>query len=376
MATAQSHMARALTLGRQALGLSSPNPAVGAVIVKDGEVVGEGFTMQPGGPHAETVALNQAGERARGATLYVTLEPCSHHGRTPPCAQAIVDAGLGEVRMSVLDPNPVVDGQGRRLLDKAGIATELGEDAEEAQQHFQGYFKYIQTGEPLVVAKYAMSLDGKIATRTGDSKWVTSAEARRDVHQIRAQMDAILTGPGTVRADDPQLTARDAGGAPFAHQPLRVIADSHGRTPTTARLFHEPGTILVATASEEACIPFRSMGEGVMTGVFPDASGRVDLKALLKHLGELGVLQVMTEAGETLLGALFDGGIPDQAIVFVAPSIVGGEEAPGPVAGKGIEHMAEALRLKKTSVERIGDDIAIRGVFRWWDGAMERNERV
>ena len=369
-------MERALKLGSHALGLSSPNPAVGAVIVKDDVVVGEGSTQEVGGHHAEIVALQQAGDLARDATLYVTLEPCSHQGRTPPCAQAIIAAGLQEVRMAVLDPNPAVDGRGRRMLQEAGIVTTLGQGADDATAHFQGYFKHIRTDEPLVIAKYAMSLDGKIATRTGDSRWVTGAEARREVHEVRAQMDAIITAPGTVRADDPQLTARDERGEPLPRQPMRVIADSRGRTSLTARLFREPGVTLVATASEEASEPFRSLGEGVMTRAFPGADGRVDLRALLKHLGELGMLQVMTEAGETLLGAFFDAAIPDQAMVFLAPSIIGGKDAPSPVAGMGAERMAEAQRLQRVRVHRAGDDVILRGVFRWWDGVTERIEGV
>jgi diaminohydroxyphosphoribosylaminopyrimidine deaminase/5-amino-6-(5-phosphoribosylamino)uracil reductase len=366
MATDHDYMARALSLGRLALGLSSPNPAVGAVLVKDGVVVGEGHTQEPGGPHAEVMALRQAGERARGATLYVTLEPCPHHGRTPPCADAIIAAGVKDVHMAVLDPNPIVDGRGRTALEAAGIAASVGQGAEEAVEHFQGYFKHIRTGVPLLIAKYAMSLDGKIATRTGDSKWVTGEEARKHVHRLRAQVDAILTAPGTVSVDDPQLTARDEQGNPLPRQPLRVIADSRGRTPTTARLFREPGRTLVATASEDACAPFLNLGEGVTARAFPGADGRVDFHALFSYLGESGVLCVMTEAGETLLGALFDAGLPDQAMVYVAPSIVGGEGATTPVSGRGVERIADAWRLQRVRLEQLGPDLLVRGAFRWW----------
>ncbi|MBI4236187.1 MAG: RibD family protein, partial [Chloroflexi bacterium] len=223
------------------------------------------------------------------------------------------------------------------------------------------------TGEPLVIVKYAMTLDGKIATRTGDSRWVTGPEARRRVHELRAQVDAILTAPGTVMADDPQLTARDAEGRPLPRQPLRVIADSRGRTPPTARLFREPGQTLVATASEDACGPYFSLGGGVQTRAFPGPDGRVDLRALLRYLGERGVLQVMTEAGEGLLGALFDADLPDRAMVFMATSVVGGQEALGPVSGTGVARMAEARRLQRVQVERVGDDLLVRGAFRWWE---------
>lgn len=364
-------MARALAAARRAMGLSSPNPAVGAVVVRDGVVVGEGFTQQAGGPHAEVMALRQAGDLARDAALYVSLEPCNHYGRTPPCAQAILHAGVREVHLAVLDPNPVVNGRGRQTLEQAGIRVVEGEGVDEAAEQLQGYFKHVRTGEPLVITKYAMTLDGKIATRTGDSRWVTGPEARRRVHETRAEVDVVLTAPGTVMADDPQLTARDAQGAPLPRQPLRVIADSRGRTPVSARLFREPGRTLVATASEEACRPYRSLGEGVQARAFPGPDGRVDLVALVRHLGSLGALQMMTEGGEALLGALFDAGLPDRAMVFIGPSIVGGDAA-SPVSGAGIEKMAEARRLQRMRVERFGDDLLVEGAFRWWEAGTGR----
>ncbi len=364
-------MARALELGRQALGYSSPNPAVGAVIVRDGEIVGEGYTQPPGGPHAEIVALEQAGERARGATMYTTLEPCSHHGRTPPCAEAMVAAGLGSVEIAVLDPHPPVNGSGRRLLEENGITTRVGDSAEEATLHFQGYFKREETGLPLVIAKYAMSLDGKIASRTGDSRWITGKEARARAHDLRSHVDAIITAAGTVISDDPQLTARDGEGNPLPRQPLRVIADSTGRTPTTARLFREPGKTLVATASAEACAPFQDMGENVSAAAFPSEHGRVDLTALLQHLGRLGVMQVMTEAGEQLLGAFFDEGLVDQAEIFIAPVIIGGGDAAGPVGGDGVELVRDAHRFVRMDVERVGEDLVARGILRYWEGGAD-----
>ena len=365
-------MARALELGRQALGFSSPNPAVGAVIVRDGEIVGEGYTQAPGGPHAEIVALEQAGERARGATMYTTLEPCSHHGRTPPCAEAMVAAGLGSVEIAVLDPHPPVNGSGRRLLEEHGITTRVGTCAEEATLHFQGYFKREETGMPLVIAKYAMSLDGKIASRTGDSRWITGEAARARVHELRSHVDAIITAAGTVISDDPQLTARDAEGNALPRQPLRVIADSTGRTPTTARLFGEPGKTLVATASADACAPFQGLGENVSAVAFPSSGhGRVDLTALLRHLGRLGVMQVMTEAGEQLLGAFFDEGLADQAKIFIAPVIIGGSGAAGPVGGGGVELVRDAHRFARMDIERVGEDVVARGILRYWEGGAD-----
>ena len=308
---------------------------------------------------------------ARGATMYTTLEPCSHHGRTPPCAEEIVAAGLQAVEIAVLDPHPSVNGSGRRLLEEHGVSTTVGHSAEQANRHFQGFFKHIRTGMPLVIAKYAMSLDGKIATRTGSSQWITGEDARARVHDMRSTVDAIITGAGTLSQDDPQLTARDAEGRPLDRQPLRVIADSHGRAPTNARVFHEPGRVLVATASDEACRPFREIGENVSTVAFPSEGGRVDLPALLRHLGGNGAVHVMTEAGEALLGAFFDEDLVDQAEIYIAPLIIGGQDAQGPVGGSGVADVGDAQRFQTMSFERVGADIVARGVLRRWDGETE-----
>ncbi len=369
-------MARALALGREALGLSSPNPAVGAVIVRDGAIVGEGYTQPAGGRHAEIVALEQAGERARGATMYTTLEPCSHHGRTPPCAEAMIAAGLQTVEIAVLDPHPPVNGSGQRLLEQHGITTRIGESAKEATLHFQGYFKRVRTGLPLVIAKYAMSLDGKIATRTGDSRWITGEHARARIHQLRSRVDAIITAAGTVVSDDPQLTARAPDGQPLPRQPLRVIADSAGRTPPTARLFQEPGQTLVATASAEAGAPFQTLGHDVTTKAFPGEGGRVDLEALLRHLGQRGAVQVMTEAGEELLGTLFDLRLVDQIEVHIAPVIIGGRDAPGPVGGAGITDIVNAHRLMNLAIDRAGEDTVVSGIVRLWPGGTGEAQGV
>ncbi len=359
-------MKKALALAKLSLGLSSPNPPVGAVIEKDGKIVGEGFTQAIGGDHAEIVALEKAGDLAAGATMYVTMEPCSHYGRTPPCSDALIKAGIRRVFMAVTDPNPKVNGKGNTILKRAGIETAIGSLADEARDHYQAYFKFIKTGKPLVVAKYAMTLDGKIATRSGDSKWVTGEKSRAIVHLIRSQMDAIITAPGTVRSDNPKLTARDAAGIPLSRQPLRVVVDSRGRTPKEATLFSEPGNTLVVTGSEEASVRYHGMGEFVETVVLGDSSGKVDLEKLMTELGGRGILQVMTEAGETLLGALFDDQLPDQVIAFVSPSIVGGAESPSPVAGIGIEKISDAFSLDNVVVEGVENDVLVRGRLKSW----------
>jgi len=363
----QIYMKEALALAKLSLGLSSPNPPVGAVIEKDGAIVGEGFTQQIGGDHAEIVALAKAGDRAQGANMYVTMEPCSHYGRTPPCSDALIKAGIRQVFMAVTDPNPQVNGKGNTMLKQAGVETNIGSLSEEARDHYQAYFKYIKTGKPLLVAKYAMTLDGKIATKSGDSKWVTGERSRAIVHTIRSQMDAIITAPGTIRVDDPLLTARDSQGIPLSRQPLRIVVDSHGRTPKEAKIFSQPGDILIATGSEEAAAQFLGMGDNVSTLVVGNESGKVDLDKLLIELGNRGVLQIMTEAGETFLGALFDHQIPDQVMAFVAPSIVGGAESPSPVAGIGIEKIGDAFSIDNIVVDAIENDVLVRGRLKTWD---------
>ena len=354
-------MRHALELARAAVGSTSPNPPVGAVAVRDGRVVGEGHTQPTGGDHAEIVALRQAGELGRGSTLYVTLEPCSHQGRTPPCTNAIITAGVEEVHASVVDPNPQVSGRGLEQLRRAGIGVTLGEGREEAEELIAPHAKFITTGTPLVTAKFAMSLDGKIATRTGDSKWITSKESRRYVHTLRAQSDAIMVGIGTVLADDPRLTARDSDGAPLPRQPLRVIVDSNGRLPPDAVLLRQPGRTLVFVSDGAAARQSGLESSRAEWVAAPGDDGRVDLRAMLSELGRRQITSLFVEGGGTVLGSLFDEGLVDRVVGFVAPVIVGGGTAPSPVSGSGVERIADALRLNDVRIERFGDDVAIMG---------------
>jgi diaminohydroxyphosphoribosylaminopyrimidine deaminase/5-amino-6-(5-phosphoribosylamino)uracil reductase len=353
------YMERALSLAKKALGNVSPNPAVGAVVAKDGEIVGEGYTQPPGSAHAEVVALRQAGDRARGAAMYVTLEPCCHFGRTPPCTQAIIAAQISEVHMATEDPNPQVSGRGRAELEAAGIKTYLGEHEEEAREINEAYIKFIATGIPFVIAKFAMSLDGKIATRSGDSKWISGEESRRYVHSLRQIADAIMVGVGTVLSDDPQLTAREET---REKQPLRVIVDSLGRTPPQARVFQMPGKTLLAVAKpleEVKARQFNGLGAQVLE--LPAKEDLVDLTGLLKALGEREITCVLAEGGGTLLGSLFDLGLVDKVFAFIAPIIIGGRNAVPPVAGDGVAEIAEALRLSRVRTQQFGQDIMISG---------------
>ena len=354
-------MVRALELAWDAVGRTSPNPPVGAVVVKGGRVAGEGHTQPAGEAHAEVVALHHAGEQAQGAALYVTLEPCSHHGRTPPCTDAVIAAGISEVHASTIDSNPRVRGTGLDRLREAGIAVRTGEGRHEAQELAAPHAKFITTGRPLVTAKFAMSLDGKVATRTGDSKWITAEKSRRYVHELRARSDAILAGIGTVLADDPQLTARRPDGSPLPRQPLRVIVDSSGQLPLNSTLLRQPGSTLVAMARESPTGRERLESTGAVVFSATGVDGRVDLTELLDELGRRGVISVFVEGGGTLLGSLLDAGLVDRVVGFVAPVIIGGAAAPSPVGGDGVEQMAQALRLVDVRVETFGDDVAISG---------------
>ncbi|MBA7473364.1 Riboflavin biosynthesis protein RibD [subsurface metagenome] len=357
------YMKQALSLARLALGQVSPNPAVGAVVVKSGAVVGQGYTQPPGLWHAEVVALRQAGEKARGGRMYVTLEPCCHYGRTPPCSQSIVAAGISEVHLAMLDPNPLVSGRGKAELEREGIKICVGEHEAEAKEINEAYTKFITTGMPLVTAKFAVSLDGKIATKNGDSKWISGEEARKYVHKLRYTCDAVMTGVNTVLIDDPHLTARCSGkGGTARKQPLRVIVDGKGHTPLTAKVFGEPGETLVALGRliiPEEKTAFIQVGAEILE--LPSAGGLVDLDGLLKALGERQITSVLVEGGGSLLGSLFDRGLVDKVIAFIAPIIIGGKEAKTAVGGSGVEKMIDAFRLKGVCVEKFGDDLMVSG---------------
>ena len=370
MAAVPEPMRLALAEGRRALGWSSPNPAVGAVVVApSGRTVGAGRTQPPGGDHAEVAALREAGERARGATVWVTLEPCAHRGRTPPCTEALIEAGVAAVRYAIADPDPRVSGAGRRRLAEAGVAVAAGDGAEEAAAQLEGYLHQRRTGRPFVIAKYAASLDGRIAAASGDSRWVSGPETRAWAHDRRQGLDAIVVGSGTVLADDPQLTARPEGvGRP--HQPLRVVADSRGRTPERARVLGGPGAALIATtAAAPAAWRARMEARGAELLVLPaGGGGRVDLAALIGALGERGALSVLFEGGGVLLGSLFDRRLVDRVQAIVAPIVIGAAAAPAAVAGRGARRMADAPRLREVAVTRLGEDTLISGLPIWPSG--------
>jgi diaminohydroxyphosphoribosylaminopyrimidine deaminase/5-amino-6-(5-phosphoribosylamino)uracil reductase len=358
---AMDYMQRALALAGQALGRVSPNPAVGAVLVRDGRVVGEGFTRPPGGPHAEVVALEQAGEAARGAALYVSLEPCCHQGRTPPCTEALIAAGVVEVHMAILDPDPNVNGCGRKELEAAGIAVQVGEREEEARRLNEAYIKHRTTGLPFVIAKFAASLDGRIAAASGDSRWISGPESLEWAHEQRTAVDAIMVGANTIVVDDPQLTARP-GGQESERQPLRVVVDSGNCTPANASVLQGPGRALIATGSRSDPSWRQALeAAGAEVLVLPADGDSLDLRPLLKALAERGVLSLLVEGGGILLGSFFDQGLVDKVQVIIAPMIIGAAEAPAAVAGRGAHRLAQAWRLREVTVERLGDDTLIMG---------------
>jgi diaminohydroxyphosphoribosylaminopyrimidine deaminase/5-amino-6-(5-phosphoribosylamino)uracil reductase len=367
---ASEPMRAALAAAAMVRGATSPNPWVGAAIVRDGRIIATGATEPPPGRHAEAVALDAAsGLGPRDSGLFVTLEPCAPFPgkRTVPCAERIIAAGIRRVVVALEDPDPRVRGKGIAMLRSAGIEVEVGDGAADAQAVLRPYLKHRSTGLPYVIAKFAASLDGRIATRTGDSKWITGELARDRGHQERALVDAVMAGSATVLADDPALTARP-GGVAAARQPLRIVLDSRGRTPATARLFREPGPVLIAT-TQVASAAWRqaiTAAGGQVVVCEPGEDGGVNLDQLLTALAERDILSVWAEGGGTVLGALFDGGHVDELFAFVAPVVIGGAGARPAVAGAGAHLVADAWRLRDPVVERLGGDILVRGYVGDW----------
>jgi diaminohydroxyphosphoribosylaminopyrimidine deaminase/5-amino-6-(5-phosphoribosylamino)uracil reductase len=357
---AATYMKLALRLAAKGAGWVSPNPMVGAVLVKGGQIVGQGYHRRVGAPHAEVEALRQAGEAARGADLYVTLEPCNHQGRTPPCTQAILSAGIGRVIIASRDPNPRVTGGGAEYLQSQGVAIETGLFEEEARRLNDAWFHWVATGLPWVIAKAACSLDGKIATATGESQWLTGEAARAYGHRLRHQVDAILVGIETALADDPQLTTRLPRRK--GKDPIRVVLDSRLRLPLTAKLLHldSPAPTWVACTSEAPKEKIKAIKElGAEVLVLSPEAGRVPLKPLLKLLGAQQVQSLLVEGGAEVLGAFFDQRLVNQFYFFFAPKILGGQKAPGVVGGLGVTHLGEAHIARELRIRRVGVDILV-----------------
>lgn len=354
----RAYMERALRLAERGRGLVSPNPLVGAVVVRDGRIVGEGWHEGPGTPHAEIQALAAAGAEARGATLYSTLEPCDHFGRTGPCTEAIVEAGVAAVVSAMMDPNPVVDGRGHATLEDGGVRVASGVLRAEAERLNEAYAKHVRTGLPFVTWKMAASLDGKVAARDGTSRWITGEAARRDVHRLRGAADAIVVGAGTALADDPSLTVRDPeyGGRP----PLRVLVDARGRVPATGDLFNAEAPTFVATtdaAAAERLGEWRAAGAEVV--IFESEGGLVPFDALMGHLGKRDVQSVLLEGGPTLAWSAVEDGHVDKVVVYLAPKLIGGDDAPTVLGGRGFAPIASALALSIRSFDAVGPDLRV-----------------
>ncbi|MBR9982527.1 MAG: bifunctional diaminohydroxyphosphoribosylaminopyrimidine deaminase/5-amino-6-(5-phosphoribosylamino)uracil reductase RibD [Desulfatitalea sp.] len=355
-------MSQALALAARGAGRVSPNPMVGAVVVRDNQVVGQGFHQAVGGPHAEVHALDDAGDKARGATLYVTLEPCNHHGRTPPCTEKILNAGIRRVVVAMADPNPDVRGGGNTFLQSKGIEVACGVAETGARQLNECFIKFVRTRRPFVVLKMAATLDGRIATRTGDARWVTGAAARAEVHRLRHTLDAILVGVGTVAADDPQLTTRLADGQGV--DPIRVVLDTRLRMSERARVLTQSSprpTYVVCGPDAAQPDRQRLMSGGAHLLDAPLNNGVIDLDALMTQLGALNIASLLIEGGARVAAGALAAGIVDKVIFFYAPKLLGGDDGIPMLRGPGPEFMRDALAIHNLSVSRMGEDVMVQG---------------
>lgn len=366
MTVDEKFMRLALRLAMKGMGKTSPNPMVGAVVVKGKTIVGRGYHHRAGEPHAEILALRQAGERARGATLYLNLEPCDHCGKTPPCTRAILQAKIKRVVAGMKDPNPLVSGRGIERLRRAGVQVRVGVLEEESRELNRTFCKFITTREPFVTLKAAATLDGKVATKSGDSRWISSEASRNYVHGLRQAMDAVMVGIGTVLKDDPLLTVRLAGGKQPG-QPLRVVVDSRLRIPLNSQVvrtaLHFP--TLVAATREASPSKMKKLARAKLEILIieSDAQGRVSLRALMRELGRRGVVSVLLEGGSTLNASALREGIVDRLLLFFAPKIIGGQRAPGVIGGEGALLIKDAEPVKILKIRRIGPDILIEGAL-------------
>lgn len=363
------YMTLALRLAAKGRGFTSPNPMVGAVVVSRGAIVGQGFHRKAGGPHAEVIALSQAGSRAKGGSLYVTLEPCSHlKKRTPPCVPLIVKSGVRRVVVAMVDPNPQVRGRGLAQLKRAGIKIEVGCAETEARQLNEAYAHWVQTGRPFTILKAGMTLDGKIATAAGESQWITDEAARAQAHRLRAGVDAILVGVGTVLRDNPKLTARlsDERGRLARRQPLRIVADSRLRIPLKAAVlqYQEAAHTLIATTNAASIRKIeRLRGKGIDVVVLPNSGGHVNLSTLWTTMGLLGVTSLLVEGGSEINAAVLHGRLAQRLICYVAPVLLGGQDAKGLLGGRSPRRLRDAIPLENLRTEPVGRDMLIYADF-------------
>ena len=356
----RAYMRRALGLAALGLGTTAPNPAVGAVVVRDGRIVGEGYHRAAGQPHAEPIALQAAGSLARGADLYVTLEPCCHHGRTPPCTEAILEAGIRRVFYACADPDPRCSGCGHAALVQGGCEVFVGPMTHGATYLNRAYSKHKATGLPYLTLKMAMTADGRVATDDGESKWITGPEARRVVHTMRSHAQVLMVGVGTMLADDPSLTTRIDG---EGHHCDALIVDTSARTPATARALNRDDGTKCSIACTEAALPaaenLRTAGAELLA--LPEADGHVDLSALMRELGNRDIMSVLCEGGPTLAGALIAEQLVDEVVLFIAPKLLG--QGPSPLRDIGVETLSGALELDVRETRMVGADMMLRGTL-------------
>jgi len=355
-------MKRALRLAGKGRGRTSPNPMVGAVLVKDRKIVGEGYHTKAGEAHAEIVALREAGEEASGATLYLNLEPCTHYGKTPPCAPRVIEAGVKRVIIGMEDPNPLVKGKGVETLRGGGLEVEVGVLEEECRRLNEAFCKYIVIKVPFVILKAAATLDGKIATRNGDSKWISGGASRRFVHRLRDQVDGVLVGIGTVLRDDPMLTARVRGG----RDPYRIVLDNRLDIPEEAKVIGDsPSQLIIATTALAPAEKIEKLeNKGVKILILDFKEGKVDLKSCLSRLGEIGIMSLLVEGGSRVNGSFLDEGLIDKLFLFLSPRLMGDHQALGIFGGRGVSNLPKAIALKEMRTKRVGEDILLEGYLK------------
>lgn len=353
--TKEDYMKRALSLAEYGRGRTAPNPVVGAVIVKEGRIIGEGWHQRCGENHAEINAFENAGEDVTGAEMYVTLEPCSHYGKTPPCAKTIIEKKIAKVYVGLLDPNPLVAGRGIKMLESAGIQVEVGVLEKQCRRINEIFLKYVTSKQPFVVMKTAMTLDGKIAAYTGDSKWVSSEASRSIVQQMRNSLTGIMVGVGTVLTDNPKLTCRIDKG----RDPIRIIVDSRLTIPLSAKVLKDDNCIIAAASD---CDPSKRNALGSRVMITKSKNGRVELEDLMQRLGAQGIDSILLEGGGTLNDAALRAGLVDRVVTFLSPKIIGGKDAKTPVEGMGFDKMSQAIHIKDLEIKKIGEDFMIQGV--------------
>ncbi|MBI2436896.1 MAG: bifunctional diaminohydroxyphosphoribosylaminopyrimidine deaminase/5-amino-6-(5-phosphoribosylamino)uracil reductase RibD [Candidatus Magasanikbacteria bacterium] len=351
-------MQKALNLAKKAQGNTSPNPLVGAILVKNNKILATGYHKKAGTDHAEIIALKKAGTQAKGSSLYINLEPCCHFGKTPPCSRALIDAEIKEVHIATLDPNPLVSGKGKTELEKAGIKVFVGEKQQEAQELNEIFFKYINSKMPFVIAKWGMSLDGKIATHTGESKWITNETARLEGRKLRTVCDAILVGVNTILTDDPELTARVEKKPPMKR--TTVVVDSSGKTPLTAKIFKTINDVIIATTekmSEKKQVAYTKLGATILKT--KSKNGQVDLKSVLTQLGKMHITSVLIEGGGETIASAIEENLVDKVHIFIGDKIIGGIDARSPVGGLGFAKMKDVSLWNIETFKKINGNIEI-----------------